>query len=503
MVNFVNDGCLGSQKGFIRDFETPILKSRQPNASEDAIERGQHASDELARATSRFILRRTADILADFLPPKTEYVIFWKPTPAQAKIYRSVLQSTMFHTALRSNETAFQLITILKKLCNSPALMDPKYGNDDGAPSASLTTLTETLPSGLSRLYHNSVSSKIRLLDHLLQQIRHQTDEKVVVISNYTSTLNLIEQLLSNSNLAYLRLDGSVAAKKRQGLVDQFNRSKQTQNFAFLLSAKAGGVGLNLIGASRLILFDVDWNPATDDQAVARIHRQGQTRHCKIYRFLIKGGLEERIWQRQAVKRALADSIMQAGSAATSAIGDGASTGRGSTSTFSQEELKDLFQLDESTGLRTHDLIGCSCQGDGHLEQEDDSLLSEGNDRAGKQVKALMDSFGDELPDLELLPSLGDLGECDEEAKGIATPIKNDRAAERHELMKYSHLDTSIFWKGAAEDDSANRVLAAVDDPCLGHVLRLDQETVGGGGIAYLFKKMKGSELVGEQAQGQ
>lgn len=224
----------------------------------------------------------------------------------------------MFDTALRSSETAFQLITILKKLCNSPALMDPKYGNDDATPSASLTTLNEMLPAGLSKLYHNSFSCKIRLLDTLLQEIHRNTDEKVVVVSNYTSTLNLIEQLLSSSGLTYLRLDGSVAAKKRQGLVDQFNRNKSSQSFAFLLSAKAGGVGLNLIGASRLVLFDVDWNPATDDQAIARIHRQGQQKHCKIYRFLIKGGLEEKIWQRQAVKRALADSIMQAGTAISS-----------------------------------------------------------------------------------------------------------------------------------------------------------------------------------------
>jgi DNA repair and recombination protein RAD54B len=213
------------------------------------------------------------------------------------------------------------------------------------------------LPPGLSKLYQNALSSKIRLLDNLLQQIRHTTDEKVVVISNYTSTLNLIEQLLLGSNLTYLRLDGSVAAKKRQGLVDQFNRSKSAQSFAFLLSAKAGGVGLNLVGASRLVLFDVDWNPATDDQAIARIHRQGQKRHCKIYRFLIKGGLEERIWQRQAVKRALADSIMNPGSNTAVDIVEPGTKGKSNTSTFSQDELKDLFRLDESESLRTHDLI--------------------------------------------------------------------------------------------------------------------------------------------------
>ncbi|KEF57020.1 uncharacterized protein A1O9_07210 [Exophiala aquamarina CBS 119918] len=494
MVNFVNDGCLGSQKGFSKDFENPIMKSRQPNASDEDIERGQDASNELANATAQFILRRTADILADFLPPKTEFVLFCKPTPAQAKIYKSVLHSSMFDTALRSNETAFQLITILKKLCNSPALMDPKYGNDDATPSASLTTLNEMLPAGLSKLYHNSVSSKIRLLDCLLQEIHSATDEKVVIVSNYTSTLNLIEQLLSSTGLTYLRLDGSVAAKKRQGLVDQFNRSKSSQSFAFLLSAKAGGVGLNLIGASRLVLFDVDWNPATDDQAIARIHRQGQQRHCKIYRFLIKGSLEERIWQRQAVKRALADSIMQAGTAVSSGANDGGKKGKSSTSTFSQAELRDLFRLDENEGLRTHELIRCGCEGTrGNCNAQEESYLPQDGAKHEKRMQDLMDSFDDELPEISDLPSID---RCSRKKwTGASTPVKTGLEAERQELMKYSHLNTSVLWSGDTSPDVTSRLLEMVEDACLEKTLGIDQKTIGGGGVAYLFKKTKGSQL--------
>ncbi|KAK5051571.1 hypothetical protein LTR84_003223 [Exophiala bonariae] len=494
MVNFVNDGCLGSQKGFIKDFENPIMRSRQPNATEDDKEQGQEASNELARTTSQFILRRTADILADFLPPKTEFVLFCKPTPAQAKIYKSVLRSGMFETALRSNETAFQLITILKKLCNSPALMDPKYGNDDATPSASLTNLNEMLPAGISKYYHNSVSSKIRLLDNLLQEIHRETDEKVVVVSNYTSTLNLIEQLLSSTGLTYLRLDGSVAAKKRQGLVDQFNRNKSSQSFAFLLSAKAGGVGLNLIGASRLVLFDVDWNPATDDQAIARIHRQGQQKHCKIYRFLIKGGLEEKIWQRQAVKRALADSIMQAGTAASSGVNEVSGKGKSSgTSTFSQEELRDLFRLDETDGLRTHDLIACECEGTG--------ASCNAEDEHEKEIQEMMESFDDDdLPELSDLPSMKKRrGSKSKEAKKL---VKAGLEAERHELMKYAHLDTSVLWGKDANPEAAQSLLSKVDDQCLEKVLSVDQKTIGGGGVAFVFKKTTGSQLVGPDIGG-
>lgn len=491
MVNFVNDGCLGSQKGFIKDFEKPIMRSRQPDASEDEIERGHEVSEELARTTSPFILRRTADILSAFLPPKTEYVLFCKPTLGQAKIYRNILKSPMFHSALRSNESAFQLITILKKLCNSPALMDPKFGNDDSTPSSSLTALNEMLPEGLSRLYHNSLSSKIRLLDELLQQVRHKTDEKVVVISNYTSTLNLIEQLLVNSNLPYLRLDGSIAAKKRQGLVDQFNKSKATQSFAFLLSAKAGGVGLNLIGASRLVLFDVDWNPATDDQAVARIHRQGQKRHCRIYRFLVKGGIEERIWQRQVVKRALAESIMQGKSMASSGLPEPG--GKGQTATFSQEELKDLFRLDESDGLRTHDLIDCRCDGAGPTQE-----AAHESEDCGNGPVVVSDSE-DEFPDITAFTAAGMDNPTLRALKSLrseATTTKSDLEAECQELMRFTHLDTSILTKSEQGEAVADRVMSAIDDPCLQHIVQLQPDMLGGGGVSYVFKKTVGSQLL-------
>jgi DNA repair and recombination protein RAD54B len=300
----------------------------------------------------------------------------------------------------------------------------------------------------------------------------------VVVISNYTSTLNLIEQLLKSSDLPSLRLDGSVAASKRQSLVDQFNRSKSSKVFAFLLSAKAGGVGLNLIGASRLILFDVDWNPATDDQAVARIHRQGQKRHCKIYRFLIKGGLEEKIWQRQVVKRALADSIMQGGSTVSTGGLAPKQKAKGQTSTFSQEELKDLFRLDESDGLRTHELIGCECKG---------TALEGGVD--GERVPRKTQVLGEDGEPLEHMKS-----DFQDQPGSISSPAKCEVEAEREELLKYAHLDTSIFSQPDVDSEFLERVSAVVDDDCLEHILRLNQDMTGGSSICYVFKKTIGSQ---------
>jgi DNA repair and recombination protein RAD54B len=143
-----------------------------------------------------------------------------------------------------------------------------------------------------------SDSGKLAVLANLLHILHSTTSEKIVLVSNFTSTLNVLQNLLSSKRYSWCRLDGDTDQNKRQQIVDNFNRvdaktcctpwtRKQVlTKVAFLLSSKSGGCGLNLVGASRLVLFDVDWNPSTDLQSMARIHRDGQTRKVYIYRFL-------------------------------------------------------------------------------------------------------------------------------------------------------------------------------------------------------------------------
>ena len=153
-----------------------------------------------------------------------------------------------------------------------------------------------------------SLSGKLTVLDQLFQHVKQsKSGDRFVVVSNFTQVLDLIIRLLNQRNLEYFKLDGSTPSKKRQELVDDFNRGER---FAFLLSSKAGGVGLNLIGANRLIMVDPDWNPANDAQAMARVWRQGQTKKCYIYRTLCTGSIEEKVYQRQVAKEGLSDSIV-------------------------------------------------------------------------------------------------------------------------------------------------------------------------------------------------
>ncbi|KAL4934414.1 DEAD/DEAH box helicase [Aspergillus undulatus] len=493
-VDLVNPGILGSFKSFIKEFETPIVRSRQPEATEKDIEKGEARNEELRELTLKFMLRRTADILAKYLPPKTEYVLFCKPTSTQAKIYQNVLASPVFQSALGSSESALQLITILKKLCNSPSLLSPKNVNEK--PSETISALMSSLPPNLLRHFSPSCSAKIRVLDQLLNHLHTSTSEKIVLVSNYTSTLNLLANLLTSLSLPFLRLDGSTPAQKRQGLVEDFNRLPSNLCFAFLLSAKAGGTGLNLIGASRLVLFDVDWNPATDIQAMARIHRDGQKRHCRIYRILLKGSLEEKIWQRQVTKIGLADSVMEH---------------KDSVAQFSRSELKDLFRLDVESTCQTHDLLACNCGGRGYVEtpdsdtpREDDSeMLNEdenGDDGIGS------DSSTPEFPTL-LKASIVDM----EEQERLIAAKKRQRSSKskntntsskqniKESLSYYAHIDPLHFLPSTstgteAETETEKGPIEDLDQVIDDEVLRLvlkDEENR----VNYIFKKSTKSEV--------
>lgn len=129
------------------------------------------------------------------------------------------------------------------------------------------------------------LSGKLMVLDTLLALIKSTTTDKIVLVSNYTQTLDLFEKLSAKRKYRYVRLDGTMSIKKRAKVVDNFN-NPDSDDFIFMLSSKAGGCGLNLIGANRLVMFDPDWNPANDDQAMARVWRDGQKKPCFVYRFL-------------------------------------------------------------------------------------------------------------------------------------------------------------------------------------------------------------------------
>ncbi|KAK2630268.1 hypothetical protein QTJ16_001088 [Diplocarpon rosae] len=481
MVDFINPGLLGKYNTFKKEFEGPILKGRQPQASERDIEKGAARGEELSTLTKAFILRRTADLLSKYLKSKTEYVVFCKPTRVQAEIYQHIISSPFFGKAIGASETSLQLITILKKVCNAPSLLTEK---GDAPTNPLVAALLDEIPQSLMHMSNINASSKLRVLDQLLKCISSTTSEKVVIVSNYTSTLDLIGQHLVSLSLPFLRLDGKTAQKSRQGLVDNFNRTDASRNFAFLLSAKSGGSGLNLIGASRLILFDVDWNPATDQQAMARIHRDGQKRPVKIYRFVLAGGMDEKIYQRQVTKTGLADSVVD---------------GKKSEGSFTAAELRDLFRLDMNAGCQTHELLGCDCKGVGAGLSLTESVPEVAP--LGVTMDENLDDGDDDIlfpPAHAIVPATKTNVAAVE--RQIADEAKRKKAknseGKMKALMMYKHIDTSIF-RGETEDvfgyedQGFTEIKAALGDDVLADILKAKNCK-----ICYLFVKKDRAEGV-------
>jgi DNA repair and recombination protein RAD54B len=461
MVDFVNPGLLGTANTFKKEFEGPILKSRQPEASKKDIEKGTARGEELSSLTKMFILRRTAELLSKYLPPKTEYVLFCRPTQAQVQVYQHVIASPFFGKVIGSPEASLQLITLLKKVCNTPRLLKK---DEDAASNSNVAELLEVIPSEILHQAPVKSSAKFRVLDQLLKRLSKTTNEKIVLVSNYTSTLDLLGQHLASLSLPFLRLDGSTPAAKRQDLVDAFNRTPASKNFAFLLSAKSGGAGINLIGASRLILFDVDWNPATDLQAMARIHRDGQERPVKIYRFLMAGGMDEKIYQRQVTKMGLADSVVD---------------GKKNEASFTAQELRDLFSFNVESACQTHELLGCDCNGLGSDPLPPSSLLDLDEVHDNQDVS-------DDSDDERLFPPIHEMvaaTKANVEAlkRRLADEEKDKRKkkskSKMQALMLYRHIDTTIF-KGETTDvfgfehDEVMDVKKALDDDVLINVLQ-------------------------------
>ncbi|KAJ1939172.1 DNA-dependent ATPase protein rad54, partial [Linderina pennispora] len=280
LLNFTNPGLLGSTQEFRKKYELPILRGRDALATDGEQKRGDEMLAELNAIASKVIIRRTNDLLSKYLPVKYEHVVFCPLTELQTDLYELFLKSKEARAAIgEGGKCALQTIINLGKLCNHPSLIDitkhvqgyqavtPKeYFTDRlqpvsrsggigrrGAAVRGMQMMQQGDNSSANQPFHPRWSSKMALLDRMLQQIsRGREKDKIVLISNYTQTLNLFEELCKGRGFGYYRLDGSMTIPKRQQIVDQFNNPNDPA-FVFLLSSKAGGCGINLVGANRLV----------------------------------------------------------------------------------------------------------------------------------------------------------------------------------------------------------------------------------------------------------
>ncbi|DBA95427.1 TPA: DNA-dependent ATPase protein rad54 [Trebouxia sp. C0006] len=353
MASFCNPKVFESPAHFRRYYDRPILAGQEPGASDKEVQLAHERQEEMNKHCNDFILRRTNDILSDHLPPKVIEVVCCKLTYLQRDLYNHFLKSKAARKLVSGQKSVGVLpaITNLKKLCNHPKLIYDalNHVNKDSGVAEGFEGCGQFFPPGLfdnGRVGRGGLaqgwellSGKFALMARMLAVLRTETNDRIVIVSNYTQTLDLFSNLCRERQYPFVRLDGSTSINKRQKLVKNFNDPQQNQ-FVFLLSSKAGGCGLNLIGGNRLVLFDPDWNPATDKQAAARVWRDGQKKQVYVYRFITTGSIEEKVFQRQMSKEGL-----QAVVNGNDAAGGG----------WSSEMLRDLFTLREDIASDTYD----------------------------------------------------------------------------------------------------------------------------------------------------
>ncbi|UVW28638.1 DEAD/DEAH box helicase [Massilia sp. H6] len=279
LFRFINPGLLGSADQFQLRFAGPIEKAQDKRAEAGARMR-------LRRLTQPFILRRTKAQVLSELPPRTEIVLPVDLTPDESALYESLRRQALDKLAAleapenqKSIEILAQMMRLRRACCN-PELVAP------GAGIAS---------SKLAAFAH--------LVDGLLEN-RH----KALVFSQFVDHLSLIRKYLDEKNIPYQYLDGSTPIQERKRRVDAFQAGAGE---LFLISLKAGGVGINLTAADYVIHMDPWWNPAVEDQASDRAHRMGQLRPVTIYRLVARGTIEEGIVELHHRKRGLADSLLE------------------------------------------------------------------------------------------------------------------------------------------------------------------------------------------------
>jgi non-specific serine/threonine protein kinase len=277
-MNFLNPGLLGNADFFRNEFATPIDKFGE-----------QEQKLHLRKLLFPFILRRTKEQVAKDLPDKTETILFCEMDEEQRRIYdafrndfRDKVLGTIDSQGMeKSTLTILQGLMKLRQICDSPAIMNEpeKYPNH----SIKLEELSREITENIS-------------------------DHKALVFSQFLGMLGLIKEKLKAAGVQFEYFDGSTNVQERQRAIDNFQNNPECR--VFLISLKAGGVGLNLTAADYVYIVDPWWNPAVEQQAIDRTHRIGQTRNIFAYRMICKDTVEDKIIQLQEKKRLLAKELI-------------------------------------------------------------------------------------------------------------------------------------------------------------------------------------------------
>eukprot|EP01126_Amoeba_proteus_P048883 TRINITY_DN5672_c0_g1_i9.p1 TRINITY_DN5672_c0_g1~~TRINITY_DN5672_c0_g1_i9.p1 ORF type:complete len:843 (-),score=238.21 TRINITY_DN5672_c0_g1_i9:181-2709(-) len=294
LLNFLLPSVFSSSQDWEEWF---TVKSKEGETEEKKKERGKSVIEKLHKILKPFILRRRKAEVEKGIPPKTEIKVYVRMSPMQREWYRGLLEKDLI-TINSGNGPKTRLQNILmqlRKVCNHPYLFP---GAEPGPPFTEGEHLVQNC-------------GKLVVLDKLLASLKKRGN-RVLLFCQMTKALDILEDYLIFRKFSYCRLDGSTDHADRTSQIDEYNAAGSTK-FIFLLSTRAGGLGINLATADSVILYDSDWNPQVDLQAQDRAHRIGQTKHVKVYRFVTEGTVEEKIVERAETKLHLDAMVIQQG----------------------------------------------------------------------------------------------------------------------------------------------------------------------------------------------
>uniref|UniRef100_A0A7M4FVD7 Chromodomain-helicase-DNA-binding protein 4 n=1 Tax=Crocodylus porosus TaxID=8502 RepID=A0A7M4FVD7_CROPO len=374
LLNFLTPERFHNLEGFLEEF-ADIAKEDQIKKLHDML--GPH-----------MLRRLKADVFKN-MPSKTELIVRVELSPMQKKYYKYILTRNFEALNARGGGNQVSLLNVvmdLKKCCNHPYLF----------PVAAMEA--PKMPNGM---YDGSAliraSGKLLLLQKMLKNLK-EGGHRVLIFSQMTKMLDLLEDFLEHEGYKYERIDGGITGNMRQEAIDRFN-APGAQQFCFLLSTRAGGLGINLATADTVIIYDSDWNPHNDIQAFSRAHRIGQNKKVMIYRFVTRASVEERITQVAKKKMMLTHLVVRPGL--------GSKTG-----SMSKQELDDILKFGTEELFKDESGWCQSWGGSPALASESRWQLllcdnKEGEDSSvihydDKAIERLLDRNQDETEDTEL-----------------------------------------------------------------------------------------------------
>ena len=336
--------------------------SRQEEGEDSVIQ-------QLHRVLRPFLLRRIKSDVEKQLKPKKEVVVPIPMSSMQVKWYKKILEKDIdaVNNASGKRESRTRLLNIvmqLKKCANHPYLFD---GAEVGPP------YTQEM-----HIVHNA--GKMVFLDKLLKRLKNQ-GSRVLIFSQMSRMLDILEDYcIYLGEHKYCRIDGGTAHEDRIAAIDEFNR-KDSEKFLFLLTTRAGGLGINLTSADIVILFDSDWNPQADLQAMDRAHRIGQTKQVVVYRFVTENSVEEKVLERAAQKLRLDQLVIQEGRAQQAAK---AQASKNEILTMIQHGASEVLQRQGGSGFMESNDLG---------DDEFEKLLKRGEERT-QEINAKYEKLG-------------------------------------------------------------------------------------------------------------